>query len=120
MEIKNIIDKEIKITEPSIREHRYCNKDGMLAMANVIDYGESHLIYGGMDLGTIEDIAIMAQQLYWYKREYRYLLKLCFGEIKTKKTKALTKKYTEDLKELNKWFSQEQQIYNERRILEHD
>ena len=70
-----------------------------------------------IDLGSIDDIQEALSQLYWYKREYRYLLKLCFGEIKNPKKRLLRKKYKKDLDLLNSWFNREQQKNFERRYI---
>lgn len=111
--------KNIEITSP-ITVETFIDKDGATTPVNIIDYGSSHLLVDKKDLGSIDDIQEALLQLYWYKREYRYLLKLCFGEIKNKKRKVLEKKYRKDLDELNSWFDMAQQKYYERSVLNYD
>lgn len=111
--------KNIEITTP-LSVETFIDKDGAPTPVNIIDYGASHLLVDKQDLGSIDDIQKALSQLYWYKREYRYLLKLCFGEIKNRKRKVLEKKYRKELDELNSWFAMEQQKYYERSILNHD
>ncbi len=103
-----IINRGIKITDPFINDFYYHSSEcDAICSATIIDYGNSHLIYNGKDLGRIEDLSCMSQELYYYKREYRYLLKLLFGEIKNPKTAKLKTMYKKELEELNVWFSQE-------------
>lgn len=87
-----IINRGIKITDPFINDFYYHSSEcDAICSATIIDYGDSHLIYDGTDLGRIKDISVLSRELYYYKREYRYLLKLLFGEIKNPKKEKLKK-----------------------------
>lgn len=108
--------KSIEITTP-VTVETFIDKEGAPTPVNIIDYGASHLLVDKIDLGSIDDIQEALSQLYWYKREYRYLLKLCFGEIKNPKKRLLRKKYKKDLDLLNSWFNREQQKNFERRYI---
>lgn len=111
-EISFVPKNDIKITTPTIIEKSIGNK-GKIEDVVIIDYGNSHLIYGGKDLGSMEELAKIKEQLYWYKREYRYLLNIYFGIIKNNK-KALQKKYKKDLELLNSWYEAQKQEHIEK------
>lgn len=107
--------KNIEITTPVIVE-TFIDKEGTPTPVNIIDYGASHLLVDKKDLGSIDDIMCSLNELYYFKREYRYLLKLCFGEIKNSKKRLLKKKYKKDLELLNSWFAREQQNQYKKRL----
>lgn len=109
--------RNIEITTP-VTVETFIDKEGAPTPVNIIDYGKSHLLVDKKDLGSIDDIINISQQLKWFKREYRYLLKLCFGEIKNPKKRILKKKYKSDLELLDSWFAEEKQKDFERRYID--